>query len=258
MVRNRPFLTSVIPNRNDEAFPPDTVTSLIKAQEDQRSRVARELHDNVCQQVALLQIELAQFRQMVTDEPTALQRFHGLQNRVSEISFDLHLLTRKLRDSMLDHMDLASALKSLCRDIAALGTVKVEFRQTGDLTEPSKDVKLCAFKIVQEALRNCTEHSGAESAQVVVTPSVKTLGIVIMDDGQGFDTQSEAICGLGFTSMYERTRILGGRISITSKPGHGTLIRVSLPLKSESEKNQETLGVVLDWQSSPGSVLQNG
>jgi signal transduction histidine kinase len=187
--------------------------------------------------MALLSLELEQLRQIVG--PRDLRRhFRNVQDRVLEISTDIHRLSHKLHPSKLDHLGLPTAVKGLCRDFDAAGKIKVKFHQEGDLAKLPKDVKLCMFRIAQEALRNCARHSEAGSACVVLVKSGNELRLSISDDGHGFDMRSGAIRrGLGFTSMRERVRIIGGCIAIRSKPGHGTFIEVSVPLGIRCNSN---------------------
>jgi len=226
------------PPRERDAVPRDISIRLINAQEEERSRIARELHDDVSQKMALLSLELEQLRQMVEEPKDLRKHFKNVQDRVLEISTDIHRLSHKLHPSKLDHLGLAAAVKGLCRDFDAAGKLRVEFHQEGDLSKLGKDVKLCVFRIAQEALRNCTCHSSAGSACVVLVKSGNELRLSVSDDGQGFDMRSGAIRrGLGFTSMRERVRIIGGCIAIRSKPGHGTFIEVSIPVGYKSNIN---------------------
>ena len=236
---NRPYRPFIVPDAHyRESVPRDISIRLINAQEEERSRVARELHDDVSQKMALLSLELEQLRQAVECPHDLRRQFQSVQDRVLEISTDIHRLSHKLHPSKLDHLGLAAAVRGLCRDFDAAGKLKVEFHQEGDLSKLPKDVKLCVFRIAQEALRNCSRHSEAGSACVVLVRTGSELRLSVSDDGQGFDMRSGAIRrGLGFTSMRERVRIIGGCIAIRSKPGHGTFIEVSIPSISKSNHN---------------------
>jgi signal transduction histidine kinase len=168
------------------------------------------------------------------EKPFSLRkRIQKLRLQAQEISTDIHRLSYRLHPSKLDHLGLAAAIKSLCDEIAFMQTdkLRVHFHQSGLPADLPKDVTLCLFRIVQEALRNCVKHSGAEVVQVVLATSDHSIRLSLSDNGCGFDTRSEAMQkGLGFISMQERLRLVGGEINIYSQPRRGTRIDVSIPL----------------------------
>jgi PAS domain S-box-containing protein len=229
----RGFSIDITESKENETALRNLTGRLINAQEEERRRVARELHDDLNQRMALLSIALGQLTKI--KEPVDLgRRLKSVQNQAREISADIHRLSYKLHPSKLDYLGLAPAVKSLCQEISALGDLEVEFQQ-GDLPEDlPKDVTLCVFRIAQEALRNCAKHSGADSAQVMLEASSEGIRLRVSDRGSGFDTESEATKkGLGFTSMRERLRIVGGKMDVRSQPMHGTVIEVSVPVGPE-------------------------
>lgn len=210
---------------------------LIVAQEEERKRVARELHDDLSQRLAVLSIELEQLGQKIEKPSNLRKRFHRLQLQAQEISSDLHRLSYKLHPSKLDHLGLAAAVKSLCDEVSLVqnGKLKVHFHQSGLPVDLPKDTTLCIFRISQEILRNCVKHSGAEFVQVVLTKTDHAIRLTISDNGCGFDTRSDLMeKGLGFISMQERLRLLGGEIKIYSQPQRGTRIDASVPLNSRN------------------------
>jgi len=209
----------------------DLGSRLIAAQEKERSRVARELHDDLNQRMALLSIELEQLG-MEAKSPRILRRHvQRLQGSVEEIAADIHRLSYRLHPSKLDHLGLAPAVESLCKEIST-DKLTVIFRQSGFPANLSQDVTLCLFRIAQEALRNTVKHGGdAQSARVNLEKSDNEVRLTISDDGCGFDTDSNAMrSGLGFTSMRERLRLVDGQIEISSRQMEGTTINVSVPL----------------------------
>jgi PAS domain S-box-containing protein len=206
---------------------------LIAAQEEERKRIARELHDDLNQRMAVLSIELEQLSQKIEKSFGLRKRIHKLQLQVQEISSDIHRLSYKLHPSKLDHLGLAAAVKSLCDELSLThtGKLKVHFHQTGVPADLPIDVTLCLFRIAQETLRNCVKHSGAEFVQVILEKTEHRIRLSISDNGCGFDTHSELMeKGLGFISMQERLRLVGGEISICSQPLRGTRINVWVPL----------------------------
>ena len=239
---NRRFHPTVVPgptvpNVTRDVSTRDVSIRLINAQEEERSRVARELHDDLSQKLALLSLELEQLRNMVTGAYRLQRQFTGVQELVLEISTDIHRLSHTMHPSKLDHLGLSAAIKGLCRDFDAAVKIKIQFHEEGDLSKLGKEVKLCLFRVTQEALRNVARHSTAGWARVSIKRTEKEIRLSIFDDGRGFDMSSDALnSGLGFTSMRERVRILGGSIDINSSPGDGTGIDVKIPQISLVEK----------------------
>ena len=232
----RGFSIDVTESKQAEAALRDLSGRLINAQEEERRRLARELHDDLNQRMALLSIELEQLGQRVGKQYDLLHRLESLQAQAREISTDIHRISYKLHPSKLDHLGLAAAVKSLCQEISEKGKLEVDFHQSGFLTSPPADIALCVFRIAQEALRNCVKHSGAAAARVVLEHTGNGIRLSVSDDGCGFEAESEAMeKGLGFTSMRERLRIVDGKMDVRSQPMHGTVIEVSVPLAREVE-----------------------
>jgi len=228
----RGFSIDVTASRQTEAELRDLSGRLITAQEEERSRVARELHDGLNQRMALLSIELEQLGPQI-EKPGAMRRqLIKLQDQVREISADIHRLSYKLHPSKLDHLGLAAAIQSLCKELTDSGKLKVDLQEKGLWSDIPKDVTLCVFRIAQEALRNCSRHSGAHSAQVFLEQARDTLRLSVSDNGCGFDPDSDQKKkGLGFISMKERLRLVNGDLQIYSQPLRGTRIEVRVPLK---------------------------
>jgi signal transduction histidine kinase len=154
-----------------------------------------------------------------------------LQSQAQEISADIHRLSYRLHPSKLDHLGLAAAVRSLCQEMSARGDIKIDLRETGFPANLPKDVTLCVFRIVQESLRNCAKHSGASTAHVVLENTGEEIRLSVSDDGCGFEMESEAMkSGLGFTSMRERLRTVGGEMQVHSRPLQGTVILFAVPL----------------------------
>ena len=210
---------------------------LISAQEEERSRVARELHDDVNQRMALLSIQLEQLQQDLQKSRDLSQRFHNLQELVQEISNDIHRLSYRLHPSKLDHLGLGAAVKSLCAELKESGKLQIEFQQARVPASIPQDVTLCVFRIAQEALRNCVKHSGARAVEVLLEKTNNEIHLSVSDNGCGFDPESELTRkGLGFISMRERLRLVDGCIQIHARPLRGTRVEVSVPLTREIGK----------------------
>jgi PAS domain S-box-containing protein len=206
---------------------------LINAQEEERSRVARELHDDLNQRMALLSIELEQLGQKIPAGESDIQRrVSDLRTSAQEISTEIHRLSYRLHPSKLDHLGLAPAVKSLCEELSQHHGIRIEFSKRGFPATFPKDVTLCVFRIAQESLNNVIKHSGVDEAHVTLVNNGNAIRLTISDFGRGFDTNSElSTRGLGFLSMRERLRLVGGQISIHSEPLCGTQIEVMVPIK---------------------------
>jgi PAS domain S-box-containing protein len=230
----RGFSIDVTESKRNEAALRDLSGRLINAQEEERRRVARELHDDLNQRMALMSMDLEQLKQI--EKPFDLHRqIESLQTQAQEIAADIHRISYWLHPSQLDNLGLAAAVRSLCQELSAKGKLKVELRQKGFPADLPGDVTLCVFRIAQEALRNCIRHSGASTARVMLETAGEEIRLSVSDDGCGFEMDSETMKrGLGFTSMRERLRIVGGEIQVHSQPMQGTVIHVSVPLARES------------------------
>jgi signal transduction histidine kinase len=158
------------------------------------------------------------------------QRLCKLRDQVKEISTDIHRLSYRLHPSKLDHLGLAAAIQSLCKELTDSGKLKVDLQQKSIRADLPRDVTLCVFRIAQEALRNCSRHSDAHSAQVFLEHTRDAIRLSVSDNGCGFDPDSDQVKkGLGFVSMKERLRLVDGDLQIFSKPLRGTRIEVCVP-----------------------------
>ena len=234
--RMRGFMIDISEWKRTEGALREISGRLIAAQEEERRRVARELHDDVSQRMALLSIGLEQLGQEI-DKPLNLRRrLQKLQTQAQEISADIHRLSYKLHPSKLDHLGLGAAVTSLCEEISESRNLTVELHQKGFPATIPKDVTLCVYRIVQEALGNCVKHSGAQTAKVLLEIADDAIRLSVSDDGCGFDAESDLMTkGLGFTSMRERLRLVEGEIWIDSQPLAGTRIEVLVPLTQKVE-----------------------
>lgn len=232
------FMIDVSDRKRTEEALKDLGGRLLAAQEEERCRVARELHDDFNQRLAVLSIELEQLGNKI-QKPLGLRRsVERLQTQAHELAAEIHRLSYKLHPAKLDHLGLAAAIKSLCAELNQTEKLKVEFFQTGCPDPVDKDITLCVFRIAQESLRNCVKHSQADSVRVVLTRTRSSIRLLVSDNGCGFNTNSELMeKGLGFISMKERLHLVGGKINVYSKPLRGTRIEVSVPLKIQTESS---------------------
>jgi PAS domain S-box-containing protein len=201
---------------------------LIVSQEAERQRIARELHDDVSQKIALLNIEIDCVAAQL-DAGQLRSRLWHLSRRAGELASDVHNLSHELHPSKLQTLGLVPAIQALCRDMSR-GGVQVAF--THDVASPpiESNVSLCLFRIVQEALHNVARHSQASEAKVRLTSDNRSVSLHVVDPGVGFDPRDIRQNGLGLMSMRERVGFLRGKLAIHARPGGGTRIGVSIPL----------------------------
>jgi len=210
---------------------------LIKAQEQERSRLAAEIHDDFSQRLAVLSLALETTAEGIPESLHETSgQMHELINAASEIGADLHTLWHRLHSSTLERLGLAAGVASFCKEFSAQQGMHVVFSHQDVPRSVSSDVALCLFRIVQEGLRNVKKHSGAASAQVRIENMDDTLHLSIDDDGKGFDMKGVSERqGLGLWSMRERVRLVGGRFKIHSDTQKGSRIEVWVPLKENSD-----------------------
>jgi len=203
---------------------------LLSAQEEERRRIARELHDNVSQQIAMLAIRLGQLAANPGEDParmTALIR--ELRQRAVTISTEIHNLSHRLHSTKLEMLGLVDALRGHCEELQAQG-VHVRLEHENVPAGLSSDVALCLFRIAQEGLNNVAKHSAAHEAQVTLRLNGDALVLQIADRGRGFNGDGAgAQGGLGLASIRERVRLLGGEFTVRSQPARGTTITASVP-----------------------------
>ena len=225
------FMIDISHRKRAEEALKDVGGRLIAAQEEERRRVARDLHDDFNQRLALLAIQLERLKTNVATSEELGHQFQLLQAQTQEISVDIHRLAYKLHPSKLDHLGLAAALRGLCHEISESRKLKVQFQESGFVSVPPQEITLCLFRIAQEGLRNCVKHSGADSVRVVLAKTKNAIRLSVSDNGCGFDTRSGLMDqGLGFISIKERLHLLGGEMIVYSKPLRGTRLEVSVPL----------------------------
>jgi PAS domain S-box-containing protein len=204
---------------------------LIEAQEQERAHIARELHDDWSQRMALLQIRLEQFEQdTVGLSSQAIQQLRQIAGVAAEVSSGIHNLSHQLHPSKLDTLGLVASLEGLCREFSGQHHLQVQFVHRDIPVQIPKDVTLCLFRIVQEALHNVVKHSRAAEAKVELSGHGDGIDLCVSDSGAGFSPESaQGVSGLGLVSMRERLWLVAGQLSVESEPSHGTQIRVRIP-----------------------------
>ena len=206
---------------------------LINAAEQERLRLASELHDDFSQRLALLALGLENVEEAT---PASSQEVHqqlrGLVNSIGEIGADLHTLSHQLHSSTLESLGLVPAISALCKESAARQAFKIDFTSDDIPRSVHPDTALCVFRIVQEGLANLKKHSRAKEALVCLRRADDRLVISVRDEGCGFDLKElYRKAGLGIRSMKERANLLGGELKIQSAPGRGTTVEAWIPLE---------------------------
>jgi PAS domain S-box-containing protein len=209
---------------------------LINAQEEERSRIARELHDDFSQRVALLATELQIILGAVGDSRSFVSgRLREVLKSVNEIATDVHSLSHSLHSSKLEILGLSRSVSSFCREFSKQHNIQVDFDQAA-LPEPiPSEIALCLFRVVQEGLQNVNKHSRASRVEVRLTGSPTEISLSVSDNGVGFDlSQNYASNGIGILSMKERVRMLDATFEIQSAPTKGTQITVKVPPRTSA------------------------
>ena len=204
---------------------------LIHAQEEERARIARDLHDDLGQRVASFSIALSVMKREVPYGSEGARRsLSQLQQQAIELAEDLRQLSHELHPSTLVHVGLLRALQGRCTEFTKETGIPVRLEVPESWHEVSDDVSLCLYRVAQEALHNVAAHARAHHVIISLVQRDQRLTMRVGDDGHGFDpTLTTNRSGLGLVSLRERVHLLGGAFEVTSTPGTGTLITVSLP-----------------------------
>jgi PAS domain S-box-containing protein len=207
---------------------------LIEAQEDERRRISRELHDDIGQQAAAIAADLCSLREMSAagSSESAGALADIVSQMATELASSIHRLSHELHSSRLQYLGLASALKDLCDKLSAQHHLTIELSVDCQVDRLPEPVELCLYRIAQEALSNVVKHSGGTTALVKVAMCDKTISLCVADDGSGFDADASP-AGIGLTSMRERLRLMGGELFIKSSSDTGTeiLAEINLPAR---------------------------
>jgi PAS domain S-box-containing protein len=217
---------------------------LITAQEEERARLARELHDDLTQRLAAVAIEAGHLERgaLSGEDPRRQTILRRIKQQMVELSQEVHGLSRRLHPSTLDDLGLVDAIESESRAFFERGGPPVNF-VSDELPPLSRETKLALYRIVQEALHNIAKHATAEEVHISLTANGDQVKLLINDDGRGFDRSAVSWRpGLGLASMEERVRILGGHVDIQSAQGVGTTITIQVPLQKQYAKTEGTPG----------------
>lgn len=208
---------------------------LILNQEEERRRVARELHDDLSQQLAVLAISAGRMEAVVQDGPDSIRDpLIDIRDKTIQIAADVQNISRRLHPSILEDLGLSKAIEAECQQFAVREGIEVSSSLQGIPRDLPKDIALSIYRIVQEGLNNIAKHACARYIEVSLTSSENELHLTVQDDGIGFDeTELRGKAGLGLASIRERVRLVHGTYRIRSEPEKGTTIEVAVPLQAE-------------------------
>lgn len=202
---------------------------LVDAQEEERRAISRELHDEVGQTLGALLVDLGQLSKLAPAEDNLLQgQIKRIKSAVETAVKSIRDMALLLRPPMLDDLGLVPALEWQGREISRRGEMEVDVHAENVSEQLADDVKVCIYRLAQEALNNAARHSGARHAKVSVVGAPENIRVEISDDGKGF--AAERVRGMGILGMEERVKRLGGSVTIKSMPGSGTIVRAELPI----------------------------
>jgi len=209
---------------------------LIGAQEQERTRIGRELHDDINQRLAMLAVELEHLEGDPSDVP---RRARELRTQAIEISNDVQALSHELHSTKLEYLGVVGGIRSWCKEFGERHKIQVDF--TSDISSFfPPEVGLTLFRVLQEGLHNAVKYSGVKRVEVQMREHSGEIHLIINDQGKGFDLVAAREKGLGLTSMRERVRLVDGTINIQSKPNSGTTIRVCVPFSPRLEASRAT------------------
>jgi PAS domain S-box-containing protein len=208
--------------------------SLIEAQEKERTKIARELHDDIGQRLSILSIELDQLGQELSDSPELRRRLIELRENSDQLVTDTQALSHHMHSSTLEHLGVTTAMKSFCRDFAHHHKVEIDFQAEELRSTVPPDVALGLFRVLQESMNNAAKHSRASHFEARLWQTEDQIHLTVADSGSGFDTEiADYREGLGLISMRERLKLINGLLHIESQLGRGTTIHATVPVGRE-------------------------
>lgn len=229
-------LIARVRNQADEALS-SVSFRVIEAEERERYRIAYYLHEDIAQRLSLLANKIEQFKPDSPNTVGTSSQTDILYNESVEVLKDVKTLAHELYSPRLEYIGIAAVMRSFCRDFGNWKRVQIEFSSEGLPGFLAKDVALCLFRVLQEALHNALQHSGVRQfdARLWATPS--EIHLTISDHGVGFDFEAtRSFHGLGLNRMRERLKLVKGKLSVESKPRRGTTIHACVPVGSGTDR----------------------
>jgi len=204
---------------------------LIEAHEEERGRIARELHDDINQRIGLLAMNLNHLKRGLPISVRLRRKLDEAAKQVEELGKDIQSLSHRLHSPKLEYLGLAAAAHSFCKECSDLLKVEIDFHAKNIPKDLSPGISLCLFRVLQEALQNANKHGGSRHMEVSLTGTIDEIELIVHDSGIGFEPETALRGrGLGLSSMLERLKLVNGQLFIDSKPHHGTTIRARVPL----------------------------
>ena len=212
--------------------------SLLTAQEEERRRLARELHDDLQQRLALIEVTVTRLRQNLPREPAQIRsELNRLEREIGAMSNEVRRLSHQLHPAILDDLGLRVAITRLGEDFRASGAREVRIEMEAVPDDIPSRVASAMYRIAQEALRNITKHATTAAVRIRLAGHKDSLRLAIEDDGPGFSPLDVRFRGgLGLISMHERATLAGGTLNLTSSPGQGTRVEVHMPLSQNTQE----------------------
>jgi PAS domain S-box-containing protein len=209
----------------------DLSARLIDAQEEERKRLARELHDDLSQQIAALSMATGNLKRQIPEDRTeARAQSDRIHQKLVQLAEAVRRMSHELHPAMLQYAGLPAALRSYCEEFGALSGIGVALEIEGSFEHVAAPSALCLFRVAQEALRNIAKHAGVSQATVTLRHADGSLDLTVADEGAGMETgRGIKKAGLGLLNIQERARLVRGKVEILSQPGKGTTIRVQVP-----------------------------
>jgi len=207
---------------------------LIEAHEEERTWIGRELHDDINQRIALLTIELDRWNQTAGSSSDIHGHIRKISQRLVEIGEDIQALSHRLHSSKLEYLGITIAAQSFCRELSERYKVQISFSHFEIPRNLPKEIALCLFRVLQEALQNAVKHSGVQDFKVELRGKTGEIHLSVIDAGSGFDSRDSLNrLGVGLISMRQRLQLVNGELSIVSEPGRGTAIYARVPVSRE-------------------------
>jgi signal transduction histidine kinase len=223
---------------NERAAPLRLSRRLMEAQERERTRLARELHDDIGQRLALLAIDVTRLSELLPDRLVDARALtSAVYDQVTALGSLIQGISHRLHSSKLEYLGLAAAAGNFCRELSAQYRVTIEYTHQDVPDDLSRDIALALFRVLQEALSNATKHAGGRLYAVTLRGTPDHVQLEIADDGCGFDVESALRgTGLGLVSMKERMSLVDGSVLFESAVGRGTRVRARAPLSRRGKR----------------------
>ena len=231
-----------------ETMRQELLRHIVIAQEDERARIARELHDETAQILTAFSFHLAALRNAAPRNPKITDQLQYLQSLSRQMSEGIYRLVRDLRPAQLDDLGLVAALQYLVEEARHRLELNVDFRISGERRRLDALVETVLFRVAQEAITNVARHAGVFDAQLDLEFKENQLILQVTDQGTGFDAQSYPTLGLGWgvAGMYERAKSIGGHLVVTSQLGAGTSVKIVVPIAEKNTETNETLHPMME------------